>query len=592
MPFVPPILEAITDRLAGHARIACLGPWYCHKGGEWSLPVRACHEMEPTAGVPSETAWFVVYEPGSNDVRIYPAKVGGISLTFQHQTLNDDGPADRPWRLGNPCLHRPAATFGRQSWNGEPDAPDEKIVWYLERLLLWLDAAATDTLVLDGDPFELPWRPGAASFPVVGFVGADDDLVFWKQRRSDWGWADIAKLPMASFTYAIKRFRDRQSTTIRQPTWGHHISAAPVTHTAIWISLDRLPVLPPWQLPRTWAELSSIVNSSGIDLPTVFEEAGTERRRRTAHGGEHLLILGFPITDRVGLAPSRHHWLAVGSVELSDRKTKRDGFRANEAARRLLDRARPSAKTRLKWLRTASWEPEELRSRSGGSKKLSSLRVLIIGAGALGSAVAENLVRMGITDMGVLDEDILDVGNLTRHALSLDAVGHGKAEALSRALSASMPDASVEGLGFEFPPTDRRLIERLQVYDVVIDCTASDRVLDTMARFDWGGEKIFVSLAMTWQAEALLFFTASESSFPAIDAKERFSKMNVPPADVDGAPMEGIGCWHPVFPATAADVGLWAAIAAKEVMKSVENPRRGCVYFQQMPDGAVVRHDG
>lgn len=61
-----------------------------------------------------------------------------------------------------------------------------------------------------------------------------------------------------------------------------------------------------------------------------------------------------------------------------------------------------------------------------------------------------------------------------------------------------------------------------------------------MAEFDWGGEKIFVSLAMTWRAEGLLVFTASEAAFPAIDAKQSFNEMNVPPTDFGDARMEGL----------------------------------------------------
>lgn len=246
----------------------------------------------------------------------------------------------------------------------------------------------------------------------------------------------------------------------------------------------------------------------------------------------------------------------------------------------------------MTWLRTVNWEPEQIRTRSGfGTGKVSE-RVLIIGAGSLGGAVSENLVRMGVTRMGILDPDILDVGNLTRHVLGMDAVGHDKATALAHALSLTMPDADIRGIVASFPPGGDELAEELRSFDVIIDCTGSDAVLDAMAEFDWGGEKIFVSLAMTWRAEGLLVFTASEATFPAIDAKESFHEMNVPPTDFGDARMEGIGCWHPVFPATAADVRMWSAVATTTILEAIRLPKRRCQYFRQGFDGTVEKLNG
>lgn len=582
---------AVIDRLDGHQRIAVKGQWTRYDD-EWSLHVCASLAVDPIEDIAFATDWFVVFEPQFREVGIYPCKRGGVRATFHHQSLNGEGPEDRPWRAGNPCLHRPVATFGRQLWSGEPEASDEKIVWYLERLLSWLDAAATDTLVVDGDAFELPWGARQNSFPVVGFMGSEDDLDYWFTKKNEWGWADLAQLPFAEKTYVITCFRDSQFNPIREPAWGPRAASAPVRRTGIWISLDSLPVLHPWELPQTWADLTAYLTSVGVNLPEVFEQAGAESRRRTADGGMHMVFLGFPISERVGSPPVQQHWLAIGAVELSDRKTKRDGFRTSEKTHRLTDRARPIAKSRLRWVRTSNWEAKELRTRAGPMIECSERRVLMIGAGALGGGIASRLVRMGMTSMSIIDPDRLDMGNLTRHELQMDSVGHSKAVALARALSSSMPDARVEGTFSAFPPTDKEAISELRSYDVVIDCTASDTVLSAMADFEWGGEKTFISIGMTWQAEGLLVFTASESSFPAIDAKARFAEMDTPVAFVDDALMEGVGCWHPVFPATAADVGLWASIGAKEIMKSIIDPQRRCVYFQQKEDGTVTRHDG
>lgn len=562
------------------------------RDGQWALPFRALLAETATEFVPKETEWYLVFEAANSSVTVFPAKSGGITSTFQHQSFNENGPADVPWRAGNPCLHRQAAAFGRVSWNGQPEAIDQKIAWYVERLLLWIDAAATNELVVDGEPFELPSGPGQASFPVIGFVGTQNDLSFWPAHVGKWGWADLAKVPQAVGTYAVKVFRDRSLNEVFPVTWGSFVSSVEPTETALWIALDRLPVLAPWELPRTWAALSKCLADAGVNLPDILKHAGADRRRADKASSVLTLLLGFPISGILGDAPNRFHWIALSGLELCGRKTQKNGFRPIESARRLIDRASAKSGATLNWLRSVNWEPQELRTRSGAGDILPQRSVLLIGAGSLGSAVAENLVRMGVTELGILDPDRLDVGNLTRHALGMDAVGHNKANALADALNMIMPDAAVIGFPSSFPPSDKLLADKMRSVDVIVDCTGADAILDSMAEFDWGGEKLFVSLAMTWRAEGLLVYATSETAFPTIDAKESFSEFDIPPTDLDDARMEGIGCWHPVFPATAADVRLWGAIGSKAVLRAIESPGRRREYFRQSPLGTVEKVDG
>lgn len=54
--------------------------------------------------------------------------------------------------------------------------------------------------------------------------------------------------------------------------------------------------------------------------------------------------------------------------------------------------------------------------------------------------------------------------------------------------------------------------------------------------------------------------------------------------------MEGIGCWHPVFPASADDVRLWAAIGTKFIRRAVVERGRLCEHFVQDDYGAIERH--
>jgi len=238
-----------------------------------------------------------------------------------------------------------------------------------------------------------------------------------------------------------------------------------------------------------------------------------------------------------------------------------------------------------------NWAPDQLRKRGEAEEAIRSKSVLFLGVGTLGAAVAENLLRMGVTRMGLVDDDTMLVANLSRHILTMADAGHGKAERMAARLNMAAPDAQVVAMPFPFPPLKPADAARLEGWDVVIDCTASDAVLRAMGQFPWVTERLFVSLSMTWQAKGLFAYAASETGFPAVDAQERFAAASPPPEEEQIGEMEGIGCWHPVFPATADDVNLWAAIGSKFVRRAVIDRRKTASLFVLGEDGGVERRD-
>jgi hypothetical protein len=575
-------MQAIEDC----PRTEMLGPWFQDEKHRWALHFSARLSVEPTEFMPAESGWYLVV---GNDlphpaITIYPAVEGGIECTFPHQSANLIGATNSLWRQGNPCLERPEATFKRDAMMGEPSDVSDRLVWRVGRLLGWIDAAAAGTLMQSGDYVELPTFD-ARSTPVLGFVENPADLFGWLSVTGNWGYA-VTGLLQGTFSYRkVISFLSRSGDVLKtaDKTTGQSGSAI----DAIWMILPQAPILAPWQAPVTWQELSVLLADHAFDLGAILSEAGRSARAGQIDALPSRLMLGFPFAERVGQDPERLHWIAIEKIGLSNTKTKRDGFRPTEQNRASWDQQQAQSTERLHWIKTLNWASDQLRTRGEAEDVVRSSHVLILGAGAIGSAVAENLARSGVLEIGIMDADLVEMGNLSRHTLSIADCGHPKAKALATRLNDCMLDVTAEAYDTAFPPSDTAKADAIQTYDVIIDCTGSDTVLESMAKFEWKGEKLFASLSISWAAKEFYCFAASETMFPAADAKERFSKHVSFRPDMSQANREGIGCWHPVFPATADDIQQWSAIGTKFIRSAIRDRQRVCKIYRADADGGV-----
>ncbi len=110
---------------------------------------------------------------------------------------------------------------------------------------------------------------------------------------------------------------------------------------------------------------------------------------------------------------------------------------------------------------------------AAGQEKLKRARVLVIGAGGLGSPSSLYLAAAGIGTLGILDHDHVDLSNLQRQLLFTTAdVGAGKALIAQARLRALNPDITV--IAHELELRGGNALEILRPYDLVLD--GSDRL--------------------------------------------------------------------------------------------------------------------
>jgi molybdopterin/thiamine biosynthesis adenylyltransferase/rhodanese-related sulfurtransferase len=103
-----------------------------------------------------------------------------------------------------------------------------------------------------------------------------------------------------------------------------------------------------------------------------------------------------------------------------------------------------------------------------GQQKLLDAKVLLLGAGGLGSPAALYLAAAGVGTLGIVDNDEVDVSNLQRQVIhSTERIGVSKVDSAEETINALNPDVKVDKypvrLGAE------NIMEILPGYDVVVD---------------------------------------------------------------------------------------------------------------------------
>jgi molybdopterin/thiamine biosynthesis adenylyltransferase/rhodanese-related sulfurtransferase len=132
------------------------------------------------------------------------------------------------------------------------------------------------------------------------------------------------------------------------------------------------------------------------------------------------------------------------------------------------------------WITPATLDPEQ-RNRyhrhlllpevgEEGQQKLLGAKVLLLGAGGLGSPAALYLAAAGVGTLGIVDMDVVDASNLQRQILhNMERIGERKVDSAKKTLTAINPDVDVVTYDVRFGADN--ILDILDGYDVVVDGT-------------------------------------------------------------------------------------------------------------------------
>jgi molybdopterin/thiamine biosynthesis adenylyltransferase/rhodanese-related sulfurtransferase len=105
---------------------------------------------------------------------------------------------------------------------------------------------------------------------------------------------------------------------------------------------------------------------------------------------------------------------------------------------------------------------------AAGQQKLLDAKVLLLGAGGLGSPTALYLAAAGVGTLGIVDDDVVDLSNLQRQVIhTSERVGVPKVDSAEITITALNPDVNVQKYQVRLGPDN--IMDILPDYDIVVD---------------------------------------------------------------------------------------------------------------------------
>jgi len=193
-----------------------------------------------------------------------------------------------------------------------------------------------------------------------------------------------------------------------------------------------------------------------------------------------------------------------------------------------------------------------------GQKKILSSKVLIIGAGGLGSPVAEYLSRAGVGLLGIIDDDRVSLSNLHRQSLyNTDDIGKFKVKITKDRVKKINPNTQVKVFNIRLNKKNFKKI--INDYDYIVDGSDNFKTKLLINDFCLKFKKILVTGAISKFDGHIFTFNFKNKKIPCLRCF--FQQSNIS-EDFLNCESEGI---------LGTVAGIVGIIQANEVLKKILN---------------------
>ena len=587
---IPPNLKRGRRVLDKYVNIEILEDFKWDSNKEcWYLKLKLTSDFNGI--IPKKSLWYLTAKEDypKGNIRIYPDSKTGFNETYEHQSNNGLNSNDDLWKSGNLCLDSQFRDFNL-IYNSEEQDVDKKILWNVCRAIEWINALNTNSLVKTGDPFELPQFDSIGRLKFV-FMETYEKFGKWSKNNFKKGYITNVIFENGQFDFFVaNEFRDETDEEILKVGWGTFLSEEKDFNEGLWFLLDKIPVLNHWQAPNTFNELINVFKNEERDFISEFKTLIQGKEEVFRNNEKHLIIIGFPIPEKIGDENKLIHWQAFlfqfNCLETCERSINLIKKNSRDKKYLIKDKMILSSNNNINWIDSQNWSENKILNRGSLSETFKSKKVLVIGAGPIGSVMSDIIVHEGIKDITLMDNDYLEIGNLSRYNLTLNELHKPKSEEFSKHLNKFNPFANANFIQCTFD-YDENKTEIYDEFDMIIDCTGENQVLFDLEKFEFEHEKIFASVSIGVNADNIYLLLQKGTKFNAdnfFNELQPFMKENQMKLDEMELPRDGTKCWMPVFPVKYQDILSISSLAVKIIEKFMESDENEWIKFYSKED--------
>lgn len=303
---------------------------------------------------------------------------------------------------------------------------------------------------------------------------------------------------------------------------------------------------------ETWDELKEYLSDDFIEH--LYKGLKNDFSKSYYYEKSMFLIIGYKIpTDEA----YEEHWdlirISKNNIPINfNRISKNELQKANKNFEYKFK------KNIINWSTTENIDYSRFFGRGKLDEKITNSNILIIGCGALGSSLAEILVRGGTKNIILDDFDTIKGGNLCRANYDLDDMVLFKTNRLLKRLQSISPFVN---LGVEYNKLNKFDLKSLEnilnkKIDIIFDCSTDTEVTYIIDKLNFTGKTF--SLAITNNAKSFVSITGK---YLTKQAKTIFDFVE------NEAPsyFEGTGCGYPTFEANYNDINALLNVGLKVI---------------------------
>jgi len=473
------------------------------------------------------------------------------------------------------------------------DAVINKVDAVYQQALQWLDDARNDRLAKEGDTYEFPdfnhGRPTRRGMYCRLLYDEEGDGFKFVQRiepEQRFGVADLIFSKKYESEAYLQRLRvgDNvcQFTNVHWPVAEENgiVRAVPFV---VFNDIDVINHRP----PITWGELLDKIRKERVGVEKLLKD-----QWRDAKGQAGFLLVGWFVPVKYGAPVSQLVWRLLsfasrewecGQVKMKTPNCReRRRLAGNWANSEILDKGACVA-----WCVANNIGQSERLIRWRLAFQLRDKKICIVGCGALGSQVAEFLVRGGCKRMVLVDSDLFEYGNLCRHTLTSLSVGKNKARMLALRLGSIIPSGDFEVHGCGLPGDGSKICQcardAVAGCDVIVDCTGdvnggmwlsqltgNNKPVRAVRAF-MSGETEFLSICLTGKNRTLRrveqFLNETMRQAPDWEGMDwgRYKAK-------DELMVRGVGCWSATFPGSWINISMFAGVVVNRINAWLQEP--------------------